>query len=53
VLVTWLVRSAGWETVGEGARLGLALWAMPVVLLGSTVHEGARSAPQRSTPATG
>lgn len=40
-LVLWLVRSAAWESLGEGALLGLALWTMPVVLLtGSVLHEG-------------
>jgi hypothetical protein len=40
-LVAGLVAAADWSGPGKGLLLGLALWAVPVVLLaGSVFHEG-------------
>jgi hypothetical protein len=39
-LVAGLLATAGWDSAGAGALLGLALWALPLVLLaGSVVWE--------------
>jgi hypothetical protein len=36
-LVTGLLVTSGWNGAGQGALLGLALWALPVVLLAGSV----------------